>query len=442
MMDCARVRSRALEILRAAMPRAPPRPTLGALRPLSPPVVAITGARPTFEWTGWADATLELCDDRACTHVRSAIRARSPFRPPAALASGRTFWRVRAGAATSSTRVAWISPNETSTLVVPDIDCDGMPDVPLEMSGWYAHFDAAGTPHLVALPGDEFATASTSFGGDLDGDGCGDFVQVAGYGVFALFGALHGPSAPSMFSPAAADAIASGDLDRDGIDDLLATRVGSVSMDLSSSRGHDVAPGVFAYDARPVGDVDRDGQFEFALRSFNSMDQHGEWSILHASSRAAPTITFTLPITRPDQFLYALGDVDGDSFDDVAFWNAESPSSVRLRVLHGSARGLVATPRENVPTSDASIEVFGVGDVDGDRRGDTIWLEGHHVALRHGSPRGLDPSATTLTTWPDHTDLIVQRVPGTSVVWLFAPFELRAWRVEAGVAHEVALTAP
>ncbi len=83
-----------------------------------------------------------------------------------------------------------------------------------------------------------------------------------------------------------------------------------------------------------------------------------------------------------------------------------------------------------------------VGDVQGDGRDDVVWIEDDQVVLRNGRARGLG-RAQQLHPWPRNRALVVTRLPGEpATLWLFAPLEETAFRVEGGRVTEVRLAAP
>ena len=458
MVDCRAARERALALLAAPRtPSAPTGPTIApavptpsslALRAVRPLTSALVGPRPSFAWTGAARVVIELCAERDCATVRDTLRPQgnSPFRPAVDLPSGRHFWRVRSGASTSSVRVLWVAPHARGAQRIPDINCDGWPDVPLGPTGWYARFAPDGTPTLAVLPGIETATAHTFFAGDLNGDGCGDFAQVTGYGVQAIYGAPSGPMWPQMlgngYTP---EAELIGDLDGDGLDDLLFANNGALSV---WSAGISTPVPFHASDAAPVGDVDGDGIGDLAASRYNSMTRSGTWGFIRASATGlSPELLTPIAMTNEVGRLHAVGDLDGDGRGDVVVFR--STADVRdppghFELHRGTRAGFETRVFGGTVAVDSTYcAVHPLGDVDGDGRDDSLWRERDAITWHAGSRRGLT-AGTPLGAWPHDADLHAQRMPDAEParVWIFGAFSTRAVRVDAGRATEVLLAPP
>ncbi len=250
-------------------------------------------------------------------------------------------------------------------------------------------------------PGDH--TGEVLASGDLDGDGVGDVVAGVPFhdwaqpmegSVRVWYGARGGPGALEDWdhqggeaSSYLGDALAIGDFDADGIDDLAVAQPWF---------GADDAGRVLVFVGTPTG------------------------------LRTTPDVV--LPGAAGDQLGSALatGDVDGDGFADLAAtapgFDGVGPREGRLVIFRGGSAGLASPATWTVPSGVASAG-FGsdlaVGDLDCDGRADlasdwTTWSGGQadegRIGVWLGGPAG--PAAAPSWTWePDQT-----RVYGASAL--------------------------
>jgi hypothetical protein len=208
--------------------------TVPAPRPLAPiSTSVVTSRRPTLRWVlapGTDGAVVDLCRTRGCgvgDTVSTTDVAGTSFQPPADLAPGVWFWRLRGragGASGMCSGLTWeftvgarSAAVSTSYGAVMDVDGDGRADVlagaPLDLDGAgsvYVYRSGAGglaaAPQVLsgADPGGHFGAAVAS-AGDVNGDGYGDALVGANWaagraGRMYLF--LGGPT--GLLAPAAA----------------------------------------------------------------------------------------------------------------------------------------------------------------------------------------------------------------------------------------------
>ena len=205
---------------------------------------------------------------------------------------------------------------------------------------------------------------------DLNGDGKKD-LAVANYGsndVSVLLGtgnSLHPFEAALTFAAgAAATAIACGDIDGDGIPDLVLANSGASNLTLLLGIGDgsfraplDYATSGPAWPAGPgslvLADLDRDGRLDIAVVDAN----HNVVEVVHgtgnrnASGRFEPAVNYAV---GDGPHAVVSGDLNGDGIPDVAVANTNSNS---VSVLFGSGAGsfqpALPIPTGRLPSSVA-----------------------------------------------------------------------------------------
>ncbi len=237
----------------------------------------------------------------------------------------------------------------TTIAAVGDMNGDGYADAVLgsrtqaylyEGSG-----DGLGSVAVLTLPA---GSANAASGGDIDGDGIDDLVYGDGDGtVYIYLGSagnvssspaneLTGANAADRFGAASA---AGGDIDGDGYDDVVVGAPGS-----SSGEGR-----VYTYAGGALGLAD------------------------------APSDPLSgAPGTHLGEGLGMLGDTDGDGYADVVLESsaATDGSTVTPAVYEGSATGLVSTPSVVFPPESTVRHLSaGVGDLNGDGYADLALCE-------------------------------------------------------------------
>lgn len=250
----------------------------------------------------------------------------------------------------------------TGPIVVADFDADGIDDV--AYGGGLLRGAANGTFTFDGALGQLFRYGDVAFAVDADGDGDPDLVTGAGQllrndgsGVFAAETFAH-------------DGVRSvGDIDGDGIDDLLVlgssypyavgwvrgTGSGFGALQPFLVPGSVADPDPFWWRARLV-DLDDDGDLDVAIQ-IDSITRHvPPVALLNDGAgalRAADELSGeTIPVSRTRE----LFDVDGDGAIDVV-------TAGRVFVNDG-AGGLAV--RSTLPTGTFAWVLYGSGDFDGD----------------------------------------------------------------------------
>ena len=271
------------------------------------------------------------------------------------------------------------NPELTHRIAWADIDGDGDPDLAVANEGTCRIYSNSSTPGSITL------TLVTTMGtpayigrgssvawGDADGDGDPDLA----FGNFQSPSQLYlnqngslstAPAWASDFD--ATTTVAWGDVDGDGDLDLAAANWGITRVYLNHDSILENQVGWSSTDpggpyARDVawGDVDKDGDLDLAVASYGQAAP-GQPSRLYRNvdgQLVATPVWLARDTTRA--MAVAWGDVNGDTFPDLAIASATQPSLVYYLNNGGS---LSAQPAWESETSDI-LNALAWGDVDSD----------------------------------------------------------------------------
>ncbi|MFO0683227.1 MAG: VCBS repeat-containing protein [Sandaracinus sp.] len=350
-----------------------------------------TSRRPTLRFlrpAGAASVRVELCIDRTClTHHEVLTTDADRVRPTNDLPPGWLYWRVVTPTGVSATWELIVPTRETGT-----------------DTAW-------------------------GVGLELDGDGYGEEVRDVESGGEVSSGIFHGspsgyePEPRTLVPPSACHArslaLAAGDLDGDGLGDLLLAdspdwcRPGIVRVLLGGQLPITTTPQRELTDFEPtrpgygrfalgLGDLDGDGYGDLAIgvrERFGSLGsltaeifRGGPTGI--ASERGERIVVDDLSV-RSERPPLAAADFDGDRLADLVV----GPS------VYLGGRGLDAPSF----TLDRQVKAVAVGDVDGDGYAD--WaaasdvvdptVETARVSVFHGGPSGIGGMPRTFLVGPD-----------------------------------------
>jgi hypothetical protein len=300
-----------------------------------------------------------------------------------------------------------------------DVNGDGFGDVVVGAPGWFdgdasqatiaLHFSGAVYVFLGSATGltspavelDAPSSAQSAFAafgnavagaGDVNGDGYADIVVGADQtdaATGAAYVYLGGPSGistqpmplvaagTSQFGQAVAGA---GDLDGDGLDDVLVVGTNQVYVYRGTSSGPAASPAVIAPPlingalSVALGDVNGDGFVDVVAGSEFATNTNTAFVYLGGPKGLTPT-PLVLGATNGSQYSYAaaVGDVNGDGFADIILsagvLGGAQPSAY---VYLGSSSGPSPMPYALTTPSGPPSLVNNAGDVNGDGFADVI----------------------------------------------------------------------
>jgi hypothetical protein len=287
---------------------------------------------------------------------------------------GATSASLYLGSATGAPALARTFAGAQSLASAGDVNGDGYGDV-FVLAGGTAALYLGAADGLAATASRTLAGTGAASVGDLDGDGFDDVaVQVATTRVSVFRGAatvLAPVAAYTLDAPAGrtlSNLALAGDVNADGLADLIATAtptLGTAALPvvfLTNTPGLRTnapvlltAPALmrlngFAAAVGGAGDFNGDGVDDLVAGSNSATVLGSNVACVYAGSATGPATTPTQCITmtgsaRFGAALAAVGDLDGDGFEDVAV-GAPGSAGVRgeVTVYRGRAAGLTAAP--------------------------------------------------------------------------------------------------
>src|ERR1700734_1746909 len=235
--------------------------------------------------------------------------------------------------------------------------------------------------------------------------------------------------APLILSSPGASQVAIGDMNNDGLQDL-------VSADFNVSLFVQTAPGVFASpmtlypggaDWVAVGDLNNDGSADIALT-----DTVGVKVLLHTG--AAASLTYAAPVAVFTQSvnpgitganLIAIADVNGDGLNDLVITDpgpVGSPPTVNILLQNKSAPGTFLAPVSYTLSATSFPQSIVVADVNGDGHPDIV-IGGStvvNVLLNNASAPGTFLAAASYAT-TNATQVAIADVNGDGLVDIVVP---------------------
>jgi hypothetical protein len=384
------------------------------LRPVAPLSGSMSGSRqPTFRYTpARGNATVQICDDRACAHVLDELAgSQGAAQPETPLRAGVLFWRVVTNQTHSAVWQLTIPGRDTggdiAWGVVPDFNGDGFSDVAIgsPAAGSQSVSVFNGTSNGPGFTADETLSGGALFGeavasaGDVNGDGFVDLAVASGSGPGLVTVFLGGPAGPggagtplsagNVTSGFGASIASAGDVNGDGYGDLLVGGVENAQVFLGSAAGiattaafplaglggtgdasvvqgpsdvnADGMPDLYVGGALYVsstGGLMAEAGFANALGSFAG-DENGDGFGDFASFQVFPGTPEgidngrSLFIQAGETALGTAGDIDGDGYSDViSSLSSREQLTDRQRVYFGAPGSCGSTgcrPFRSVP---------------------------------------------------------------------------------------------
>ncbi len=235
----------------------------------------------------------------------------------------------------------------------------------------------------ISFPGGPSLTSTLR---DVDRDGHDEIVTAHN----TFIGSVSAQTSTYLWSTTGASswsALATvGDVDGDGLDDLLASSVGGgyarVLCGVTGSQLHDIpATSAFVNFGERVfatGDVDGDGHADFGLTT-HPFASPSTTTRIHIYSGRTGNYMWGIVIAAPDTPVAGIDDTDGDGLPEIAVWDGTT-----LTVWDG--RTAIALVSASMPGPVHEIE--GVGDVNGDGIGDLAVLSDLEVWVLSGANLG------------------------------------------------------
>ena len=319
------------------------------------------------------------------------------FSPPAISAAGTT------GSAGARARpgLSFVLPSSlavsATAVAAADFDLDGRPDLAVAISdGTIGILRNLGKRAFAAPDVYAAGSAGTSviLTHDLNADGRTDLAILDKAGVGVLLNKGDGSfTIAGHFGGSGLNAFALGDVNGDGLADMVATHPGTEDVDggddvlgdavlfLNMGAGHFAPPAVLT-SAYPrvvaLGDVDDDGRLDLLIGELgygNSMvdafkgDGHGHFARLASSQTSVSAFTS-----------FALADIDGDGRKDLAF-----SSEFDVGFMPSLGGGKFGTPIEQRVGRSVTVAA---ADLDGDSRPELVAAARFDVSVIHNDGRG------------------------------------------------------
>ena len=295
--------------------------------------------------------------------------------------------------------------------------------------------------------------------GDLDGDGNAELVVGSGPGVQPWISVFRrdiitgrwvsaGGFQPFDSQHQAGVSVASGDVNADGADDIVAgNRAGRGHVRLFSGRTFGLLDGFWAFDSAnntgarvAAGDVDGNGRTDILVLPTEGNPRPYRWVELGTQRTL---MTGDLPADMNAQGLQACTLLAPDAMTVVSV-----SGSTGVARLWGYTRG----ERRSLPTLNFRIpngmELLGASDVDRDGQPDLIWMHTLQRTLemtRMAGTRGVSQRTLDLTIPPSWRRVGAVAAPKVATMVFLEPNTRRVWRIfgsEGDWQHEAMWTVP
>ncbi len=377
---------------------------LVSARPIYPPSGAVFTSRAVrFRWTTTArTSAVEVCSDRSCGRVVARVNVGAQETTIPDLPAGALYWRVVPDGCVRATSVAWQVYVASRTASVGaawsgpvDVNGDGYSDLAVvQFNPDRVLLYVGGAMGIATTPVAVLDSSRIPLGvsdwvgsaGDVDGDGIVDLFVASDSTVHVFFGETSGSFSrsdslfPAPGGPRSNPRVAgAGDVNGDGYADLLvgssSRTAGSSWLYYGTSRGFPLTPDVtlrsppdvrnFGGDVGGVGDVNADGYSDIVVTAPGPIPEGTSDAILFFGTSAGPDLArpVRLPRGSPSNaggFVRGSGDVNGDGYPDVLFYDANVGSAIYLGASAGDPQLFTRLTRAVYPVLPA-FDVTGDG---------------------------------------------------------------------------------